>query len=214
MANVNLFNSIFYSLQKLNCFLSSQRQYPSTFEREMISRNLLSFTSTLLVVTVINCKPDTSSSRINRATINLMVDGWMRADTSNMEDYFDEDWVGWVPTGQLNSFAEFANFFASFKDSAFENTGWYNVTFYNFIEWEEDTRMYQTAQWTLDGFDGGLYSFMSEKGLAKRARIGRFPANNTQLTFERKELCNKPDNICKSNSIRAPKTSKPRSQFI
>ena len=180
----------------------------------MKSRNLLSFTSTLLVVTVINCKPDTSSSRINRATINLMVEGWMRADTSIMEDYFDEDWVGWVPTGQLNSFAEFANFFASFKDSAFENTGWYNVTFYNFIEWEEDTRMYQTAQWTLDGFDGGLYSFMSEKGLAKRARIGRFPANNTQLTFERKDLCNKPDNICKSNSIRAPKTLKPRSQFI
>merc|ERR1719242_1537353 len=41
-----------------------------------------------------------------------------------MEDYFDEDWVSWVPTGQLNSFAEFANFFASFKDSAFKKTGW------------------------------------------------------------------------------------------
>ena len=180
----------------------------------MMSRNLLSLTSTLLVVTVINCKPDTSSSRINRATIDLMVDGWMRADFTGLEGFFDEDWVGNVPTGQLNGFADFANFFASFRDSAFENTGWYNVTFYNFIEWENNSQsqLYQTAEWILDGLGGGLYSFMSEKGLAKRARISQL--NQDPLTFGRKELCNKPDYICRSNSIRAPKTSKPWRQFI
>ena len=133
----------------------------------------------------------------------------MRADFTGLEGFFDEDWVGNVPTGQLNGFADFANFFASFRDSAFENTGWYNVTFYNFIEWENNSQsqLYQTAEWILDGLGGGLYSFMSEKGLAKRARISQL--NQAPLTFERKELCNKPDNICKSNSIRAPTTLKP-----
>merc|ERR1719219_3199946 len=177
----------------------------------MFNIQTLAIFSTLVAVNVVHSKSAELVSRINRASTDVTVEGWMRGETSIIGAHADEKnfFMEFVATGARFSFLGFQDFFDTFKDSAFEKTGWYNVTFYNFIEWEEDTRMYQTAQWILDGFDGGLYSFMSEKGLAKRARIGRFPANNTQLTFERKELCNKPDNICKSNSIRAPTTLKP-----
>ena len=171
----------------------------------MTPTRILSLLLSLLAVSLVNSRSAELTTRINKASIDVCLEGWLRGEASIIGAHADQEnfYFEWVPTGERYPFAEFPAFYNQFKGDALARTGWYNVTFYNFIEWEEDTRMYQTAQWTLDGFDGGLYSFMSEKGLAKRARIGRFPANNTQLTFERKELCNKPDNICKSNSIRA-----------
>merc|ERR1711874_230848 len=35
----------------------------------------------------------------------------------------------------------------SSRGDALARTGWYNVTFYNFIQWEEGTQLYESAQW-------------------------------------------------------------------
>merc|ERR1711902_439711 len=154
--------------------------------RTMFNIQTLAIFSTLVAVNVVHSKSAELVSRINRASTDVTVEGWMRGETSIIGAHADEK-----------------NFFDTFKAGSFEATGWYNVTFYNFIEWEEDTRMYQTAEWIVDGFDGGVYSFMVDNGLAKWGRINNKMTTGKDITFDRKELCNKPDRVCRTASQKA-----------
>jgi len=171
----------------------------------MFNIQTLAIFSTLVAVNVVHSKSAELVSRINRASTDVTVEGWMRGETSIIGAHADEKnfFMEFVATGARFSFLGFQDFFDTFKAGSFEATGWYNVTFYNFIEWEEDTRMYQTAEWIVDGFDGGVYSFMVDNGLAKWGRINNKMTTGKDITFDRKELCNKPDRVCRTASQKA-----------
>ena len=63
--------------------------------------------------------------------------------------------------------------------------------------------MYQAGQWIVDGYDSGDYTLMVEDGLLKWGRTQKIPNFLTGFTFLKKELCNKPDGVCRTNVVKA-----------
>merc|ERR1712110_585656 len=105
-----------------------------TASKEMISKRLLCLLSTLMAVALVNSKSADLVRRINKASIDVCLEGWLRGEASIIGAHADQEnfYFEWVPTGQRFPFAEFPAF--------------YNVTFYNFIQWEEGTQLYESAQ--------------------------------------------------------------------
>merc|ERR1712244_101738 len=158
-----------------------------TASKEMISKRLLCLLSTLMAVALVNSKSADLVRRINKASIDVCLEGWLRGEASIIGAHADQEnfYFEWVPTGDRYPFAEFPAFYNQFKGDALERTGWYNVTFYNFIQWEEGTQLYESAQLVVDD------------GLLKWGRTQKLPYL-TGETFKSKEICNKDDRICKT----------------
>merc|ERR1712156_911673 len=178
----------------------------ATASKEMISKRLLCLLSTLMAVALVNSKSADLVRRINKASIDVCLEGWLRGEASIIGAHADQEnfYFEWVPTGDRYPFAEFPAFYNQFKGDALERTGWYNVTFYNFIQWEEGTQLYESAQWVVDGYDSGDYTLMVDNGLLKWGRTQKLPYL-TKETFQGKHLCNKPDRVCKTAVVKAKK---------
>jgi len=176
-----------------------------TASKEMISKRLLCLLSTLMAVALVNSKSADLVRRINKASIDVCLEGWLRGEASIIGAHADQEnfYFEWVPTGDRYPFAEFPAFYNQFKGDALERTGWYNVTFYNFIQWEEGTQLYESAQWVVDGYDSGDYTLLVDDGLLKWGRTQKLPYL-TGETFQSKEICNKDDRICKTATVKAP----------
>merc|ERR1711913_103474 len=146
--------------------------------RTMFNIQTLAIFSTLVAVNVVHSKSAELVSRINRASTDVTVEGWMRGETSIIGAHADEKnfFMEFVATGARFSFLGFQDFFDTFKAGSFEATGWYNVT---------------------------LYSFMVDNGLAKWGRINNKMTTGKDITFDRKELCNNPDRVCRTASQKA-----------
>merc|ERR1711913_94495 len=110
-----------------------------TASKEMISKRLLCLLSTLMAVALVNSKSADLVRRINKASIDVCLEGWLRGD-------------------------------------ALARTGWYNVTFYNFIQWEEGTQLYESAQWVVDGYDSGDYTLRNCHTSPRRPSRGNISA--------------------------------------
>merc|ERR1712079_954993 len=120
----------------------------------------------------VNSRSAELTTRINKASIDVCLEGWLRGEASIIGAHADQEnfYFEWVPTGERSPFKEFPAFYDQFKGDALARTGWYNVTFYNFIQWEEGTQLYESAQWVVDGYDSGDYTLMVDNGLLKWGR--------------------------------------------
>merc|ERR1711936_1178166 len=163
-----------------------------TASKEMISKRLLCLLSTLMAVALVNSRSAELTTRINKASIDVCLEGWLRGEASIIGAHADQEnfYFEWVPTGDRYPFAEFPAFYNQFKGDALERTGWYNVTFYNF------------TQWVVDGYDSGDYTLLVDDGLLKWGRTQKLPYL-TMETFQGKHLCNKPDRVCKTAVVKA-----------
>ena len=166
----------------------------------MISLKQLTILTALLAMT-----SNALVSRINQASVDVCLEGWLRGEAAIIGAHADQKnfFFQWLETGQKYPFSEFPAFFKQFKGDALERTGYYNVTFFNFIQWEEGSRMYQAGQWIVDGYDSGDYTLMVEDGLLKWGRTQKIPNVLAGFTFLKKELCNKPDGVCRTNVVKA-----------
>merc|ERR1711994_261136 len=157
-----------------------------TSSRDMTPTRILSLLLSLLAVSLVNSRSAELTTRINKASIDVCLEGWLRGEASIIGAHADQEnfYFEWVPTGERYPFAEFPAFYNQFKGDALARTGWYNVTFYNFI------------QWVVDGYDSGDYTLLVDDGLLKWGRTQKLPYL-TGETFQSKEICNKDDGICK-----------------
>merc|ERR1712142_456577 len=85
----------------------------------------------------VNSQSNALVSRINQASVDVCLEGWLRGEAAIIGAHADQKnfFFQWLETGQKYPFAEFPAFFKQFKGDALERTGYYNVTFYNFIQW-------------------------------------------------------------------------------
>ena len=166
---------------------------------------LLTILFSQLAMVVVNNQSNAVINRINKASIDVCLEGWLRGEAAIIGAHADKKnfFFEWLETGKKYPITEFDSFHDQFKGDALERTGYYNVTFYNFIQWEEGTRMYEAGQWMVDGYDSGDYTLMVDDGLLKWCRSQTLPNVLTGFRFKKKELCNKPDRVCKTNVIKA-----------
>ena len=134
--------------------------------------------------------------------IDTYLEGWMAADPRLALSKADPSFtITWVPTGDVYNTETFPAFFDGFVKGAFDTTGWYNLTFFNFNQWEEAGRQYEAADWIVDGFDSGIYTVMVRNGKLMWGRPNKLPVQNPQ-DFTFKQLCNKRDRVCKNRNTR------------
>merc|ERR1712088_407235 len=145
----------------------------------MISLKQLTILTALFAIT-----SNALVSRINQASVDVCLEGWLRGEAAIIGAHADQkNFVfHWLETGQKYPFSEFPAFFK---------------------QWEEGTRMYQAGQWIVDGYDSGDYTLMVEDGLLKWGRTQKIPNVLAGFTFLKKELCNKPDGVCRTNVVKA-----------
>merc|ERR1719166_488631 len=119
----------------------------------MISKRLLCLLSTLMAVALVNSKSADLVRRINKASIDVCLEGWLRGEASIIGAHADQEnfYFEWVPTGERYPFKEFPAFYNQFKGDALARTGWDNVTFYNFLKWGRTQKLPYLTMETFQG---------------------------------------------------------------
>merc|ERR1712066_799490 len=92
---------------------------------EMISLSQLALLSSLLTVALVHSKSAALISRINKASIDVCLEGWLRGEAAIIGAHADQEdfYFEWVPTGEKYPFSEFGAFYNTFKGDALQRTG-------------------------------------------------------------------------------------------
>merc|ERR1711879_189715 len=87
-----------------------------TSSRDMTPTRLLSLLFSLLAVSLVNSRSAELTTRINKASIDVCLEGWLRGEASIIGAHADQEnfYFEWVPTGERYPFKEFPAFYNQF----------------------------------------------------------------------------------------------------
>merc|ERR1712165_188480 len=88
-----------------------------TSSRDMTPTRILSLLLSLLAVSLVNSRSEELTTRINKASIDVCLEGWLRGEASIIGAHADQEnfYFEWVPTGERYPFKEFPAFYNQFK---------------------------------------------------------------------------------------------------
>merc|ERR1711909_166835 len=95
-----------------------------TSSRDMTPTRILSLLLSLLAVSLVNSRSAELTTRINKASIDVCLEGWLRGEASIIGAHADQEnfYFEWVPTGERYPFKEFPAFYNQFKGDASATT--------------------------------------------------------------------------------------------